>query len=124
MTWQPLAKAGLDVHYPRPGPDLWRRRISPSIHCRAETRPRKRPNSDVYLMDADRKGEAKPLAHDPYADEQNPSWSPSGDEIAYENNAKTAAWPGPPLDRVWAMNSNGENQRVSWSSGGTEPSAS
>jgi Tol biopolymer transport system component len=39
-------------------------------------------NSDVYVIDADGKSEAKPLTHDPNADEQNPSWSPSGDEIA------------------------------------------
>jgi Tol biopolymer transport system component len=80
-------------------------------------------NSDVYVIDADGKGQAKPLAKDPYADEQNPSWSPSGDEIAYKSNAKTAAWPGPTLDRVWVMNSNGENQRVLWSSGETDPGA-
>jgi Tol biopolymer transport system component len=77
-------------------------------------------NSDVYVIAADGKSEAKPLAHDPHADEQNPSWSPSGDQIAYKSNAKTAAWPDPPLDRVWVMNSNGNNQRVLWSSGGAQ----
>ena len=77
-------------------------------------------NSDVYVIDADGKGEAKPLAKDPHADEENPSWSPSGDQIAYKSNAKTAAWPGRTLARVWVMNSNGDNQRVLWSSGGTE----
>jgi Tol biopolymer transport system component len=79
-----------------------------------------RANSDVYVIDADGKGEAKQLTNDPNTDEQNPSWSPSGDEIAYKSNAKAAAWPDPPLDRVWVMNSNGDNQRVLWSSGGTE----
>jgi Tol biopolymer transport system component len=79
-----------------------------------------RANSDVYVIDADGKGQAKQLTNDPNADEQNPSWSPSGDEIAYKSNAKTAASPGPSLDRVWVMNSNGDNQRVLWSSGGTE----
>jgi Tol biopolymer transport system component len=74
-------------------------------------------NSDVYVIDADGKSEAKPLADDPHADEQNPSWSPSGDEMAYKSNAKAAAWPGPTLDRVWVMNSNGNNQRVLWTSG-------
>ena len=77
-------------------------------------------DSDVYVIAADGKSEAKPLAHDPHADEQNPSWSPSGDQIAYKSNAKTAAWPDPPLDRVWVMNSNGNNQRVLWSSGGAQ----
>ena len=77
-------------------------------------------NSDVYVIDADGKSRAKPLTDDLHADEQNPSWSPSGDEIAYKSNAKTAAWPGPTLARVWVMNSNGDNQRVLWSSGGTE----
>ena len=43
-----------------------------------------RKNSDVYVIDADGKSEAKPLADDPHADEQNPSWSPSGDEMAYK----------------------------------------
>jgi Tol biopolymer transport system component len=77
-------------------------------------------NSDVYVIAADGKSEAKPLAQDPNADEQNPSWSPSGDEIAYKSNAKAPAWPGPTLDRVWVMNSNGDNQRVLWSSGGAQ----
>jgi molecular chaperone DnaK len=77
-------------------------------------------NSDVLVIAADGKGEAKPLAQDPNADEQNPSWSPSGDEIAYKSNAEAPAWPGPTLDRVWVMNSNGDNQRVLWSSGGAQ----
>jgi Tol biopolymer transport system component len=79
-----------------------------------------RRNSDVYVIDADGKGEAKPLADDPNADEQNPSWSPSGDEMAYKSKAESAAWPGQTLDRVWVMNSNGDNQRVLWSSGGAQ----
>jgi TIR domain/WD40-like Beta Propeller Repeat len=74
-------------------------------------------NSDVYVIDADGKSEAKRLTDDPDADEQNPSWSPSGDEIAYKSTAESAAWPGPRLDRVWVMDSNGGNQRVLWSSG-------
>ena len=77
-------------------------------------------NSDVYVIDADGKSRAKQLTDDLHADEQNPSWSPSSDRIAYKSNAKTAAWPGPTLARVWVMNSNGDNQRVLWSSGGTE----
>jgi Tol biopolymer transport system component len=76
-----------------------------------------RKNSDVYVIDANGKSEAKPLADDPDADEQNPSWSPSSDQIAYKSNAKTAAWPGPPLDRVWVMNSDGHDRRVLWTSG-------
>jgi TIR domain/WD40-like Beta Propeller Repeat len=88
------------------------------IAFRRRDRSGDRANSDVYVIDADGKSEAKPLAADPHADEQNPSWSPSGDEIAYKSNAKAAAWPGPPLDRVWVMNSNGDNQRVLWSSSG------
>ena len=80
-------------------------------------------NSDVYVIDADWKSEAKPLADDPHADEQNPSWSPSGDEIAYKRcgadcaTSEAAAWPPPRLDRVWVMDSNGNNQRVLWTSG-------
>jgi Tol biopolymer transport system component len=77
-------------------------------------------NSDVYVIDADGKGEAKPLADDPQADEQNPSWSPSGDEMAYKSKAESAAFPGQTIDRVWVMNSNGDNQRVLWSSGGAQ----
>jgi Tol biopolymer transport system component len=93
------------------------------IAFRRRDRSGDRANSDVYVIDADGTGKAKPLAHDPDADEQNPSWSPSGDEIAYKSNAETGAWPGPPLDRVWVMNSNGDNQRVLWTSGGTEVGA-
>jgi Tol biopolymer transport system component len=76
-----------------------------------------RKDSDVYVIDADGKSEAKPLADDPHAHEADPSWSPSGDQIAYKSKAKTAAWPDPPLDRVWVMDSNGNNQRVLWTSG-------
>jgi Tol biopolymer transport system component/tetratricopeptide (TPR) repeat protein len=87
------------------------------IAFRRRDRTGDRKNSDVYVIDADGKSEAKPLADDPNADEQNPSWSPSGDQIAYKSKAKTAAWPDPPVDRVWVMNSNGTNQRVLWTSG-------
>jgi Tol biopolymer transport system component len=87
------------------------------IAFRRRDRTGDRKNSDVYVIDADGKSEAKPLAHDPNADEQNPSWSPSGDQIAYKSKAKTAAWPDPPVDRVWVMNSNGTNQRVLWTTG-------
>ena len=87
---------------------------------RRRDRTGNRKNSDVYVIDADGKSEAKPLADDPHADEQNPSWSPSGDQIAYKSNAKTAAWPGPPLDRVWVMNSSSDHQRVLWTSGGAQ----
>ena len=64
------------------------------IAFRRRDRTGDRKNSDVYVIDADGKSEAKPLADDPNADEQNPSWSPSGDQIAYKSNAMTAAWPG------------------------------
>jgi Tol biopolymer transport system component len=83
-------------------------------------------DSDVYVIAADGKSEAKPLANDPHSDEQNPSWSPSGDEIAYKRcgadcaTSEAAAWPPPRLDRVWVMDSNGDNQRVLWSSGGAQ----
>jgi Tol biopolymer transport system component len=90
------------------------------IAFRRRDRSGDRKNSDVYVIDADGKSEAMPLTNDPDADEQNPSWSPSGDEIAYKSQAKTAAWPGPTLDRVWVMNSKGDNQRVLWSSGGAQ----
>ena len=80
-------------------------------------RRRDQKNSDVYVIDADGKGEAKPLADDPDANEQDPSWSPSADQIAYKSIAETTAWPDPALDRVWVMDSNGDNQRVLWTSG-------
>ena len=80
-------------------------------------RRRDRKNSDVYVIDVDGKSEAKPLADDPDADEQDPSWSPSADQIAYKSIAETKAWPNPALDRVWVMDSNGDNQRVLWTSG-------
>ena len=54
------------------------------IAFRRHDRTRNRRNSDVYVIDANGKSEAKPLADDPHADEQNRSWSPSGEEIAYK----------------------------------------
>ena len=77
-------------------------------------------NSDVYVIDADGKSAAQPLADDPYADEQDPSWSPSADQIAYKSSAEAKAWPGPTLDRVWVMDSNGDDRRVLWTSGGAQ----
>jgi dipeptidyl aminopeptidase/acylaminoacyl peptidase len=46
-----------------------------------------RKDSDVYLIDAEGKSEAKPLADDPHAHEADPSWSPSGDQIAYKSKS-------------------------------------
>lgn len=77
-------------------------------------------NSDVYVIDADGKSAAQPLADDPYADEQDPSWSPSADQIAYKSSAEAKEWPGPTLDRVWVMDSNGDDRRVLWTSGGAQ----
>jgi molecular chaperone DnaK len=82
-------------------------------------RRRDRKNSDVYVIDADGKSEAQPLADDPDADEQDPSWSPSADQIAYKSSAEAKEWPGT-LDRVWVMASNGHNRRVLWTSGGAQ----
>jgi Tol biopolymer transport system component len=70
------------------------------------------------VIAADGKGEARPLANNPGADEQDPSWSPSGNQIAYKSGARAEALPT--LDRVWVMNSNGDNQHVLWSSGGAK----
>jgi Tol biopolymer transport system component len=80
-------------------------------------RRRDRKNSDVYVIDAAGKNAAKPLADDPDADEQDPSWSPSADQIAYKSIAEAKEWPET-LDRVWVMDSNGDNRRVLWTSGG------
>jgi hypothetical protein len=78
-------------------------------------RRRDRTNSDVYVIDADGKGDARALAHDPDANEQDPSWSPSGKQIAYKSIADAGALPT--LDRIWVMDSNGSNQQVLWTSG-------
>ena len=78
-------------------------------------RRRDRKNSDVYVIDADGKGEARPLAVDPGADEQDPSWSPSADQIAYKSSAHAESLPT--LDRVWVMDSNGDNPHVLWTGG-------
>ena len=50
-------------------------------------------------------------ADDPDADEQDPSWSPSADQIAYKSIAEAKEWPET-LDRVWVMDSNGDNRRA------------
>ena len=53
-------------------------------------------NPEVYLMGADGKGEPKRLTDSP-ADEQDPSWSRNGGQIAYKSGAMTADWPGKPI---------------------------
>jgi TolB protein len=76
-------------------------------------RRREKTNSDVYVVPADGSSGPKALT-DSSADEQDPSWSPAGDEIAYKSIAESPDWPGSTLDRVWLMDSDGDNQRVLW----------
>ena len=62
-------------------------------------RRREKTNSDVYVVAADASQSPRALAETP-ADEQDPSWSPAGDEIAYKSIAKSPDWPDSTLDRV------------------------
>ena len=87
--WQGKTRAS-DKH-DRHGP---RRRSGLVTPRRSDSVPSPRPkNSDVYVIDAAGKNEAKPLADDPDADEQDPSWSPSADQIAYKSIAEAKEWP-------------------------------
>jgi Tol biopolymer transport system component len=62
---------------------------------------------------ADGSQSPRALAEDP-ADEQDPSWSPAGDEIAFKSIATSPDWPDSTLDRVWLMDSDGDGKRVLW----------
>jgi Tol biopolymer transport system component len=75
-------------------------------------------NQDIFQIPADGSGKAKPLIASP-ADELGPSWSPDGDQFAYETDARTAKFPGAPVLRVWLADSQGKNRHVLSTGNGT-----
>jgi molecular chaperone DnaK len=75
-------------------------------------------NLDIFQIPADGSGKARPLIASP-ANDMGPSWSPDGDHLAYQTDARTPAFPGPPVFRIWLADSRGKNRHLMWNGSGT-----
>jgi len=45
-------------------------------------------------------------------DEQNPTWSPDGRQLAFKSTQPTRAWPGPAVARTWVADVDGSHRRL------------
>ena len=50
--------------------------------------------------------------------EQDPSWAPSGRQLAYRSSASTPSYPGDRQLRVWLMDADGGNRHLLWTAKG------
>jgi molecular chaperone DnaK len=75
-------------------------------------------NLDIFQIPADGSGKARPLIASP-ANDMGPSWSPDGKHLAYQTDARTPAFPGPPVFRIWLADSRGKNRHLMWNGSGT-----
>jgi Tol biopolymer transport system component len=75
-------------------------------------------NLDIFQIPADGSGKAKPLIASP-ANDMGPSWSPDGDDLAYQTDARTPAFPGAPVFRIWLADSQGKHRHVLLTGSGT-----
>ena len=73
-------------------------------------------NFDIFQVTTDGRARLERLTDDP-ADEQDPTYSPSGDEIAFKSAAQDPKRPVNDVSRIWLMDSSGHNQHVLWSEG-------
>ncbi len=80
-------------------------------------------NFDIFRVATDGSGDLDRLTDDP-ADEQDPTYSPTGDSIGYKSAAKDPARPDNAVTRTWVMDADGKNQRVLWSQGADQPQTS
>jgi hypothetical protein len=73
-------------------------------------------NFDVFTVTTDGTATLSRLTDDP-ADEQNPIYSPQGNEIAYKSAAPDPAHPANAVTRIWTMDADGGNKAALWSQG-------
>jgi Tol biopolymer transport system component len=71
-------------------------------------------NFDILALPSDGSGEPTPLATGP-ANEESPSFSPRGDQIAYSSDRRVGV---SKQVRVWIMNSDRSSPRLLWESSG------
>jgi molecular chaperone DnaK len=75
-------------------------------------------NLDIFQIPADGSGTPEPVIQS-RADDLAPSWSPDGDHLAYESDARTPTFPGAPVLRIWLADSQGKHRHVLLNGGGT-----
>jgi serine/threonine protein kinase/Tol biopolymer transport system component len=72
-------------------------------------------NADIYQIKIDSNEDAEPLIESLGYDEEGPSLSPSGDQLAFKSNEPTGQ-----IFRVWVAERNGKRPEVLWTEGKTE----
>ena len=77
-------------------------------------------NFDIFRVATDGSGDLVRLTDDP-ADEQDPTYSPTGSSIAYKSGAQDPNRPENAIARTWVMDADGKNKRVLWSQGADQP---
>jgi Tol biopolymer transport system component/actin-like ATPase involved in cell morphogenesis len=74
-------------------------------------------NYEIFRVTTDGSGRLQQLTENESGDDQDPTYSPSGDRIAYKSAAPPPERPGSSINRIWIMNSDGSDKRVLWSEG-------
>ena len=82
---------------------------------RVATSPGKPDQTDIYRVNVDGTG-LKQLTRDPTS-EQNPTWSPDSQQIAYKSAAASPALPTSDFLKIWVMTVDGQQQRPLWTEG-------
>ena len=75
-------------------------------------------NLDIFQIPADGSGTASALIASP-ANDMGPSWSPDGEQLAYETDTRIPAFPGAPVFRIWLADSQGKHRHVLLNGSGT-----
>jgi molecular chaperone DnaK len=75
-------------------------------------------NLDLWTIPADGSGPPTSLAGGSKAVDQDPSWAPSGQQLAYRSTASTSSYPGDRQLRVWLMDADGGNRHLLWTAKG------
>ena len=75
-------------------------------------------NLDLWTMPADGSGPPTSIPGGSKAVEQDPSWAPSGEQLAYRSTASTSSYPGDRQLRVWVMDADGGNRHLLWTAKG------
>ena len=79
-----------------------------------------RSQADIFRARTDGRDVVR-LTNDTDSNQQDPTWSPSGGEIAFASNAHTSAWPDEDIARIWTMTIDGTAQHVLWTENATRP---
>ena len=77
-------------------------------------------NFDIFRVATDGSGDLDRLTDDA-ADEQDPTYAPSGTSLAYKSAAQDPTHPENSITRTWVMDADGDNKRVVWSEGADLP---